>query len=132
MNRILPIVLVAILTCVLIAAATVHTSSLAPATTPQGAVDSLLNQVKSHDFRGAFQFVAGSSNTSFDDFARDLGGSNGSLRTYAALAEVRYQSAQRKRSECEGTRKSHVRGGRRRTLRHARSERRERRQQLES
>ena len=84
MNRILPIVL-AILACVLIAAATVHTSSLSPAATPQGAVDSLLNQVKSHDLRGAYQFVASSTNTSFEDFARDLGGSNGSLRTYSSL-----------------------------------------------
>jgi hypothetical protein len=84
MNRILPIVL-AVLACVLIAAATVHTSGLAPATTPQGAVESLLKQVESHDLRGAYQFVSSTSNTSFEDFARDLAGSNGSLRTYSAL-----------------------------------------------
>src|SRR3569832_1722484 len=84
MNRILPIVL-AVLACVLIAAATVHTSGLAPATTPQGAVESLLNQVKSHDLRGAYKFVSSTSNTSFEDFSRDVAGSNGSLRTYSAL-----------------------------------------------
>jgi len=84
MNRILPITL-AVLACVLIAAATIHTNTLSPATTPQGAVESLLNQVKAHDIRGAYQFVSGTSNTSFEDFSRDLGGSNGSLRTYSAL-----------------------------------------------
>ncbi len=84
MKRTLPIIL-AVLAGVLIASATIHTSSLSPATTPQGAVDSLLAQVKSHDLKGAYSFVAGSSNTSFEDFARDLAGSNGNLRTNSSL-----------------------------------------------
>lgn len=84
MSRILPIILV-VLAGFLIAAATVHTNELAPATTPQGAVDSMLALVKSHDLRGAYSFVAGSNNTAFEDFSRDLAGSNGSLRTYSSL-----------------------------------------------
>ncbi len=39
-------------TAALIAAATIHSSTLTPATTPEGAVQSLLNHVKSHDAAG--------------------------------------------------------------------------------
>lgn len=87
MKRILP-VLLAVLACVLIAAATVRTSGTAPAKTPEGAVQALFNQVKQRDLGAAYSFVAKSSNTPQEAFQRDLGGSNGSLRTYSSLQKI--------------------------------------------
>ncbi len=87
MGRVLAIVLV-VLAVVLIAAGTIHPSGLAPATTPEGAVQALLNHAKGNDYAGAFSYVAKSSNTDQQSFTRDLRGSNGSLRTYSNLQQV--------------------------------------------
>jgi hypothetical protein len=84
MKRILPVVLV-ILAAVLIGMATVHTSELKPAATPEGAVQSLLSRAKGRDFAGAFNYVSKSSNTDQQSFSKDLNGRDGSLRTYSSL-----------------------------------------------
>ena len=85
MKRILPVILV-VLAAVLIGMATVHTSELKPATTPEGAVQSLLSHVKGRDFAGAFNYVSKSSNTDQPSFAKDLSGRDGSLLTQHWLA----------------------------------------------
>jgi hypothetical protein len=87
MKRVLPI-LVIVLTVVLIAMATVQSNQLLPATTPEGAVQSLLGHVKAHDYHGAYSYVAKSGDTNEQEFARDLMGRNGSLRTYSSLQQV--------------------------------------------
>ncbi|PSH04862.1 MAG: hypothetical protein CXZ00_05725 [Acidobacteria bacterium] len=84
MNKLLPVLLI-ILAAALIAAATIHSSSLVPATTPEGAVRALLNQVKARDAVGAYQYVATASNTAPDDFKRDVFGQESNLRTYSSL-----------------------------------------------
>lgn len=84
MKRVIPIILL-VLTAVLIAAATIHTNQLQPASTPEGAVQSLLSQAKSRDFAGAYRFVAKTSNTDQQAFTKDLTGRDGSLRTYSSL-----------------------------------------------
>jgi hypothetical protein len=87
MYRIIPIAIV-ILTVVLVAAGTVHTSDVAPAKSPDGAVRALYEHAKEHDFKGAYRYVAGSSNTDEQSFIRDLNGRDGSLRTYSNLQKV--------------------------------------------
>ncbi|ABF43606.1 hypothetical protein Acid345_4606 [Candidatus Koribacter versatilis Ellin345] len=87
MSRILTIVLV-ILTVALVAAGTVHPSDIAPATTPDGAVQALFGHAKNRDFKGAYNYVAASSNTDEPSFVKDLGGRDGSLRTYSNLQKV--------------------------------------------
>jgi hypothetical protein len=84
MNKVLPVLLI-VLTAALIAAATIHGSTLLPATTPEGAVRSLLAHVKTHDAEGAFRYVAGASNTAPEDFRREIFGHDANLRTYSAL-----------------------------------------------
>ncbi len=84
MKRLLPIVLV-VLTVVLIAAATIRPSDLAPATTPESAVQQLLVHAKNHDWSGAFSYVAKASNTEQNSFQKDLSGRDGSLRTLSTL-----------------------------------------------
>jgi hypothetical protein len=84
MNKVLPALLL-VLTAALIAAATMHKSTLAPAATPQGAVQSLLGRVKMRDAAGAYLYVAAASNTAPEDFNRDVFGQDGNLRTYSAL-----------------------------------------------
>jgi hypothetical protein len=84
MNKILPVLLI-VLAAALVAAATMHSSALTPATTPEGAVQSLLNHIKTHDSEGAYRYVAKASNTDPQDFARDAFGQDGNLRTYSAL-----------------------------------------------
>jgi len=87
MKRILPILLV-LLAAALVAAGTIHTTTLAPATTPVGAVESLLGHVKMRDMRGAYSYVARQSDVDYDSFARNQRGSNGSLRTYSTLQKI--------------------------------------------
>lgn len=84
MKLTLPIIF-AVLTVALVAAGTVHQSSTAPASTPEGAVQSMFANVKGHNWTGAYSFVAPSSNVDLDSFRRDLAGRNGSLKTYSQL-----------------------------------------------
>jgi len=77
--------LFAILTVALIAAGTIHGSSTAPASTPEGAVQSMFANAKAHNFKGAYSYVAPSSNVDFRTFQQDLQGRDGSLRTYSQL-----------------------------------------------
>jgi hypothetical protein len=87
MYRIIPIAIL-ILTVALVAAGTVHTNDLAAAKTPDGAVRSLYEHAKGRDFKGAYQYVSPSSNTDEQAFVRDMGGRDGSLRTYSNLQNV--------------------------------------------
>lgn len=87
MKKILPIA-IAVLTAALVAMSTVQPNGSSPATSPEGAVQSLFAHVKAHDYKGAFAYVANSSDTDEQAFAQDLAGRNGSLRTYSALQQA--------------------------------------------
>ncbi len=87
MGRLLALIF-GILTVVLVAAGLVQRSATAPAATPDGAVQSMFGNVKARDWKGAYSYVASSSNVSPEAFIRNLAGSNGSLRTYSQLDSV--------------------------------------------
>jgi hypothetical protein len=84
MKRILPIILV-VLTIALVSMATIHSNKLKPATTPEGAVQSMLSRAQGHDYNGAFRYVSQKSSTDEQDFAKDFTGRDGSLRTFSSL-----------------------------------------------
>ena len=84
MGRLL-LIIFAVLTVGLIAVGSIHGSSTAPASTPEGAVQSMFDNAKAHDWQGAYSYVAPSSNVDQGGFVRDLSGRNGSLRTYSQL-----------------------------------------------
>jgi hypothetical protein len=85
MKKILPAAL-AVLAAALIAGATIPAHSSRPGTA-EGAVQSFFDHVKSHDPQGAYRYVARASNTSAEDFARDLFGQDANLRSYASLQQ---------------------------------------------
>jgi hypothetical protein len=87
MSRLLPL-LFALLTVGLIAAGAIHRSSTAPASSPDGAVESMFAAVKAHNWKAAYSYVASSSNVDLPNFQRDLTGRNGSLRTYSQLEGI--------------------------------------------
>jgi hypothetical protein len=87
MGRILTIIF-AVVTVGLIAVGSIHGSSTAPASTPEGAVQSMFDNAKGHNWDGAYTYVSASSNVPEDAFIRDLAGRNGSLRTYSQLDSV--------------------------------------------
>ncbi len=87
MKRVLPIVIL-IVTVVLVAVGTVRPSELSPAKSPEGAVQALFAHVKTRDYRGAYSYVAPSSDSDELAFARDLSGRDGSLRTYSSLQQA--------------------------------------------
>ncbi|HEV2962548.1 MAG TPA: hypothetical protein VG649_12025 [Candidatus Angelobacter sp.] len=87
MKIILPIVF-AVLTVALIAAGSVHQSSNAAASTPEGTVHSMLANVKTHNWQRAYSYVNPASNTDFQSFQHDLEGQDGSLRSYSQLEGV--------------------------------------------
>jgi hypothetical protein len=84
MGRIWAILFI-VLTVVLIAVGSVHQSSVASASTPDGAVQAMFAYVKAHNFNAAYSYVAPSSNVDLQTFQRSLLGTNGSLRTYSQL-----------------------------------------------
>jgi hypothetical protein len=55
------------------------------AQTPEEAAQALMSEIQSHDFQRAYDSLDPSSNNDYDSFVRDVGGSDGSLRTYSAL-----------------------------------------------
>ncbi len=61
---------------------------MSPAKSPDGAVQSLLAHAKAHDYKGAYSYVAQSSDNDEQAFARDLTGRDGSLRTYSSLQQA--------------------------------------------
>jgi hypothetical protein len=86
MRRLLPVI-VALLTAVFIAAGSVRSTHTNP-TTPDGAVQALLQAVKAKDWDRAFAFIANASTVDKQAFIGDLNGRNGSLRSYSALENV--------------------------------------------
>jgi hypothetical protein len=78
----------AILTVALIAVGSVHQSSTAPASTPEGAVQSMFNNVQAHNWKGAYSYVAAASNVDASSFQRDLQGRYSSLKTYSQLETI--------------------------------------------
>jgi hypothetical protein len=87
MSRVLPIVF-ALLVVGLIAVGAIHKSSTAAASSPEGAVQSMFEGVKAHNWKAAYSYVAPSSNVDPSNFQRDLAGRNSSLRTYSQLEGV--------------------------------------------
>src|SRR5690349_6672554 len=87
MGRLLTIIFV-VLTLGLIAAGSIHKSSTAPASTPEGAVQSLFANVQGRNWKSAYAYVAASSNIDQGAFTRDLSGRFGSLRTYSQLDSI--------------------------------------------
>ena len=87
MNRILPIGF-AVLTVALLVMGIPRRSATAPASTPEGAVQSMFANVKAHNWKGAFSYVAAGNNVDMNSFQRDLQGRNSSLRTYSQLEGV--------------------------------------------
>lgn len=73
---------------VLVAAGTVHSTKLIPASTPEGAVRSLFDRVKGNDLAGAYAYVSPASNVDAATFAKDINGRDGSLRTYSRFESV--------------------------------------------
>jgi hypothetical protein len=87
MKFLLPL-LFALVTVGLVAVGAVHKSSSAPASSPEGAVQSMFDAVKAHNWKAAYSYVAPSSNVDLANFQRDLAGRNSSLRTYSQLEAV--------------------------------------------
>ncbi len=87
MSRLLSL-LFALLIVALIALGAVHKSSTAPASSPEGAVQSMFDDVKARNWKAAYSYVAASSNVDPANFEHDLAGRNGSLRTYSQLEGV--------------------------------------------
>jgi len=87
MNRILPLGF-AVLTLTLIVMGTPQRSATAPASTPEGAVQSMFGNVKARNWKGAYSYVAAGNNVDMNSLQRDLQGRNSSLRTYSQLEGV--------------------------------------------
>jgi hypothetical protein len=86
MKHILPVGII-ILTVAFIAAGSIQSQHLRP-TTPDGAVQAMFADVRTHNWDRAYDFVANASNLEKSDFVGDLAGRDGSLRTYSALENV--------------------------------------------
>jgi len=87
MGRVL-LIIFSVLTLAFVATGAAHTSGTAPASTPEGAVQSMFANVQGHNWDGAYSYVSPASNVDLPTFTRDLTGRDGSLRTYSSLESV--------------------------------------------
>ncbi len=88
MNRILPIVMV-VIAALLIAAGTLHSGASSDNShSPDGVVQQFYEDVKVHDYDAANSLVSRSSNIDAATLARDIGGRDGSLKTYSELQKA--------------------------------------------
>lgn len=84
------VVVVTAATVVLLAIAWLQSGGLkqhatSAAATPEAAVEVLMSRIQSHNYQQAYNLLDPSSDTDLQSFIRDVGGSDGSLRTYSAL-----------------------------------------------
>jgi hypothetical protein len=83
-------ILMAVITVLLVLAGMMSAGGVSSnASTPEAAVRSMFNHVRARDFNGAFQYVAAASNIDAQTLAKDIGGRDGSLRTYSTLQNVK-------------------------------------------
>jgi hypothetical protein len=88
MRRTIPLIMAAATVLLVFAGTAGHGMNVHAASTPDAAVQAMYNHVKSHDFDGAFVYVAKQSQTDATSFTRDLNGKDSSLRTLSALQKV--------------------------------------------
>jgi hypothetical protein len=88
MGRILLIVMV-VVTVLLIAASTLSANkSTADLSTPDGAVRAMYDAVGNKNWKAAYELVANKNAIDLAEFAREIGGSDGDLRTVSNVAKV--------------------------------------------
>ena len=87
MKYIIPII-VAVFTVALIVASTAGSGTGVSSNSAESAVLNFYNQLKSHNLDGAYALLSPASNTSKDDLAHDVYGSNGSLKTLSQLQTI--------------------------------------------
>jgi hypothetical protein len=62
-----------------------HREQVFSASTPEEAVQSVLAEVKAHNWNQAYSYLADTADVDEADFVRDLEGTDGSLRSYSSL-----------------------------------------------
>ena len=87
MSRALPLVL-SVVALILVVVSTIGPGHLVSANSPEQAVHSLFDAVKDHDAHSAYSWLAQRSHVDENAFARELNGSDASLRTYSGLQSV--------------------------------------------
>lgn len=88
MSRVLLIIMV-VVTILLLAAGTLTAKKAsADVNTPDGAVRAMYDAVGSKNYKAAYEMVANKNQISLEDFAKEIGGSDGDLRTVSNVAKV--------------------------------------------
>jgi hypothetical protein len=77
-----------VVTIALLAIGTVSANQSVDNKTPEGAVRSLFEDVQARNWKGAYELVSNKNQVDLQSFIRDLGGSNGDLRTFSTLAKA--------------------------------------------
>lgn len=87
-NRIFPIILAVVLIAFVAVGLMGNTSNRPSLDTAEGTVQAFFDRVKARDINGAFEMTAAANRPEKEDFAREILGSNGNLRTFSSLQEV--------------------------------------------
>lgn len=88
MGRIV-LILMVVVTVLLLAVGTLTASkSSTDLSTPQGAVTTMFDDVQAHNWKGAYEVIANKNQLDLESFIRQVGGSNGDLRTFSTLEKV--------------------------------------------
>lgn len=88
MNRILLIIMIVVTVILLAVGPLSANKNAADASTPDGAVRAMYNDVQSHNWKAAYELVENKNAIDLAGFVRDVNGSNGDLRTFSTLSKV--------------------------------------------
>jgi hypothetical protein len=75
------------------------TGALATTKTPEGAVQSVIDNVKKRQYHGAYSYIANTNQVDEREFTDDMRGTYGSLRTYSNLEDAELRVLRRTDSE---------------------------------
>ena len=88
MYRILIIVTIVVTVILLAVGSLSANKSTADLSTPDGAVRAMFDNVQARNWKAAYELVSNKNAVDLQSFVRDVGGSNGDLRTFSTLAKV--------------------------------------------
>ena len=88
MSRILLIVMIVVTLLLLAVGPLTASKDTADLNTPDGAVKAMFDDVEAHNWKAAYDLISDQNQIDLASFIRQVGGSNGDLRTFSTLAKV--------------------------------------------
>ena len=88
MKRLIPLLMAGVTALLIFIGTAGQSMTVGAAHAPDVAVQAMYSHVKTHDFAGAYDYVAKQSQTDLESFTRDINGKDGSLKTLSSVQKI--------------------------------------------